>query len=184
MNPREPAHHARDAHLGPHPRARTLHEPPRAREDGFSPTPTSKSTGSHHPKTPASPRRWLLTHTNQQIPGLALPQNPREPAKMASHPHQPANPRARTTPKPPRARKDGLSRTPTSKSPGSHHLQTPASPLTMPVTPISGHTPGLIPSDTPYLSQRNTEATQENRQKTTKNRKTTPDRRSSIRPTN
>ena len=159
---------ASHAHQPASPRARTTPKPPRAREDGFSPTPTSKSPGSHYPKSPASPRRWLLTDTNQQIPRLALPQNPREPAKTASHAHQPANPRARTTSKAPRAREDSLSRTPTSKSTGSHYPKTPASPLTMPVTPISGHTPGLAPSDTPYLSQRNTEATQENRQKTKK----------------
>ena len=175
---------ASHAHQPASPRARTTPKAPRAREDGLSRTPTSKSPGSHHPKSPASLRRQPLTHTNQQVHGLAPPQNPREPAKMASHPHQPANPRARTTPKPPRAREDGFSPTPTSKSPGSHSPRTPASPLTMLVTPIAGHIPGLTPSDTPYLSQRNTEATQENRQKTTKNRKTTPDRRSSIRPTN
>jgi|GEM_PF-4593578 len=143
MNPREPAHHARDAHLGPHPRARTLHEPPRAREDGFSPTPTSKSTGSHHLQTPASLRRRPLTHTNQQVPGLALPPNPCEPAKMASHPHQPASHRARTTPKPLRARKNGLPRTPTSKSSGSHHPQTPASPRRRPLTHTNQQIPGL-----------------------------------------
>ena len=149
MNPREPAHHARDAHLGPHPRARTLHEPPRAREDGFSPTPTSKSPGSHHPKTPASPQRWPPTHTNQQIPGLELPQNPREPAKTASHPHQPTGPRARTTSKPPRAREDGLSRTPTSRFPGSHHSKAPASPQKRPPTHPNQQVTGLAPHQSP-----------------------------------
>ena len=156
MNPREPAKMASHAHQPANPRARTTPKPPRALEDGLPRTPTSKSPGSpppkkplrarknglprtptsrfpgsHYPKTPASPQKRLLTHTNQQVHGLAPPQNPREPAKTASHPHQPASPRARTTSKPPRAREDGLSRTPTSKSPGSHHTKVPREPAKM-----------------------------------------------------
>ena len=149
MNPREPAKMASHAHQPANPRARTTPKPPRAREDGFSPTPTSKSPGSHHPKTPASPRRRPLTHTIQQIPGLAPPPNPREPAKTASHAHQPAGYRARTTPKPPRARKDGFSPTPTSKSPGSHHPKTPASPRRRPLTHPNQQVPGLAPPQNP-----------------------------------
>ena len=129
MNPREPAHHARDA--------------------GFSPTPTSKSPGSHYPQTPASPQKRPPTHTNQQIPGLAPLQSPREPAKMASHPHQPASHRARTTPKPPRAREDGLSRTPTSRFPGSHHSKAPASPQKRPPTHPNQQVTGLAPPQSP-----------------------------------
>ena len=151
---------ASHAHQPASPRARTTPKPPRAREDSLSRTPTSKSPGSHHLQTPASPLIMPATPISDHLPGLAPSMNPREPAHHARNAHLRPPPRART--------------------PMPH----PASPLTMPVTPISGHTPGLIPSDTPYLSQRNTEATQENRQKTTKNRKTTPDRRSSIRPTN
>ena len=134
---------ASHAHQPASPRARTTPKAPRAREDGLSRTPTSKSTGSHHPKTPASPRRRPPTHTNQQIPGLAPPQKPREPAKTASHAHQPANPRARTTPKAPRACEDSLSRTPTSKSTGSHHLKTPASPRRWLLTHTNQQIPGL-----------------------------------------
>ena len=143
MNPREPAKMASHPHQPASHRARTTSKPPRAREDGLPRTPTSKSPGSHHPKTPASPRRGLLTHTNQQVHGLAPSSNPREPAKTASHAHQPAGSRARTTPKPPRARKDGLPRTPTSRFPGSHYPQTPASPQKRPLTHTKQQIPGL-----------------------------------------
>ena len=149
MNPREPAHHARDAHLGPHPRARPPKPPASPRR--WPPTHTNQQIPGLAPpkKTPASPQKRPPTHTNQQVPGLALPQNPCEPAKTASHPHQPTGPRARTTPKPPRAREDGFSPTPTSKSTGSHHLQTPASPRRRPLTHTNQQVTGLAPHQSP-----------------------------------
>ena len=120
----------------------------------------------------------ISSHPHGLTPRLG-PREPVAPRREAPLAHLP---RARTLHEPQRARSPCPQHASPATSTGSHPVWDPASPLIMPATPISSHLHGLTPSDTPYLSQRNTEATQENRQKTTKNRKTTPDRRSSIRP--